>query len=155
MKPSDFSQLNTASVLLTKIGSGCADADFARAVHKAVDRVIATEKNAKVVLTIEVVCQKTTGALVLSASVEAKIPKLPAPATQMHVGPKGELLTQMEYLMGGGPSEAAEKPLPITANASQGSARMTIAKAPAPAPIAPAPTPAPLVGKDAAAGKDA
>ena len=142
MDSAEFHHLNTASVLLTKIGSGCTDADFARAVHLAVERASLTKKKAKVVLTVEVDPRDDTGSLVIRAQCEAKLPKLPAPATQMHVGPDGELLTQLEFLMGGGPNEAPPKaitelirgPSPVTS----GSGRLPVV------PVAALPPPAPV-----------
>lgn len=112
MKDVDFHPKNTASELLAKIGNGSADADFARAVHQAVGRAQDTGKAAKVVLTVEIDPRDEVGSLVLRADVVAKLPKLKAPASQMHVGPKGELLSQQEFILGGGPDEAAPKPLP-------------------------------------------
>jgi len=150
--PETFHPGNTATALLSKIGSGCADADFARAVHAAADRAAQTKKRAKVVLTVEVDPRNEVGSLVLTATVEARLPKLPMPSTQFHQGPAGELLDQRDFLMGGGRDESAIKPLPA---ASSTSGRMSVARTPAPAPLADAPTIAPLrAGKDAAAGKE-
>ncbi len=151
--PNDFNPLNTASTLLAKIGSGSADADFARAMHLAVERANQTKKKAKVVLTVEVDPRDDTGSLILRAEVVAKLPKLPAPSTQMHVGEQGELLNQMEFLMGGGPSERP-RPVPPQSAGSSASGRHPVVQPPAPAPVAAAPTLKPVVGKDAAAGKD-
>lgn len=146
----DFHPQNTATQLLAKIGSGSADADFARAVHLAVERASQVGKKAKVVLTVEVDPRDETGSLIIRADVVAKLPKLPAPASQMHVGQEGELLTQQEYIFGGGRSEAKQQP--IAPPASSASGRHPVVAPPAPAPIANAPKPGPVVGKDAAAG---
>ena len=142
MDKSDFHQSNTASSILAKIGSGCADADFARAIHLAVDRATETQKKARVVVTVEIEPRDEVGALVLRAAVEAKLPKLRPPATQMHVGPSGELMTQMEFLVDGGTTEVK----PITGTSRTASGRHTLASIPATRPVAAAPTPAPLVG---------
>jgi hypothetical protein len=148
----EFPDKNRASEVLAKIGNGCADADFARAMGVVIDRVQQTNKKGKLVLTIEVAPRDDLGVLEMRASVEAKIPKLPAPASQMHVGAGGELLSQQEWMFGGGPSE---KPTPIKATGNSASARLTVASPPAPAPLADAPAPGPLAtGKDAA-NKDA
>lgn len=164
MNTNDFHPNNTASELLSKIGSGTADADFARAVHQAVDRAQDTGKAAKVVLTVEIDPRDEVGSLVLRADVATKLPKLKAPASQMHVGPNGELLSQMEFVMGGGPSE---RPAPIPAEPrAAASARLKVAAVAAPAPLAAAPKPAPIAGdggpitnpiatgKEAGAGKE-
>ncbi len=83
-----------------------------------------------------------------------KLPKLPAPASQMHVGPNGQLLTQMEWMMGGnGPSEHKLLPIEQAAAAATASGRFKIVAPPAAAPVAEAPKPKPVVGKDAAAGE--
>jgi hypothetical protein len=138
--PETFHPGNTATALLSKIGSGCADADFARAVHAAADRAAITKKKAKVILTVEVDPHNEVGALVLTANVEARLPKLPMPSTQFHQGPAGELLDQRDFLMGGGRSEApAIRPLPAAASSASG--RHTVARVAATAP-------------DAAAGKE-
>lgn len=164
MNPSDFHPRNTASELLAKIGYGTADADFARGISQAVTAAQATNKKAKVVLTVEINPKDEVGSLVLRADVVTKCPKLAAPASQMHLGPKGELLTQQEFIMGGGPDE---RPAPIAAEKQPAAAsgRMAVAKVAAPAPLAAAPRPAPLAGdggptitiatgKEAGAGKD-
>ena len=146
MDKADFHQSNTASQILSKIGSGCADADFARAIHLAVDRATETQKKARVVVTVEIEPRDEVGALVLRAAVEAKLPKLRPPATQMHVGPSGELMTQMEFLVDGGP---AETKAPISGTSRTASGRHTIAALPAAQPVAAAPAPAPLAGATA------
>ncbi len=147
MDPNDFSPLNTCSQLLAKIGSGTADADFARAMAAAVARSTRMQKKSKVVLTVEIEPRDDVGALVLRASVEARLPKLPAAATQMHVGPNGELLTQLEHMFGGGPTEAGRAPTaPVPA--SSGSARLSIAPAPTPGPVTSAPLPVPLTSAE-------
>jgi hypothetical protein len=149
----DFHDANRASEVLSKIGSGAADADFARAIHAAVARAQQTQKKARVVVTVEIAPDEERGSLLIRANVEAKLPKLPPPASQMHVGPAGELLTQQEFILGGGPSEARPKPI-AGPGAAAASARLPVANPPAAAPVAPAPTLKPVVGKDAAAGKD-
>jgi hypothetical protein len=164
MNPNDFHPRNTASELLAKIGYGTADADFARGISQAVTAAQATKKKAKVVLTVEIDPRDEVGSLVLRADVVTKCPKLPAPASQMHMGPRGELLTQQEFILGGGPEERPA-PLPAEKPAAT-SGRLTVAAVAAPAPLAAAPKPAPLAGdggpiphpiaagKDAGAGKD-
>lgn len=167
MKPSDFNPRNTASELLAKIGYGTADADFARGIGKAVEAAQATNKKAKVVLTVEINPNDEVGSLVLRADVVTKCPSLPAPASQMHLGPKGELLTQQEFILGGGPNERPA-PIPAEPQNAAASGRHKVAALAAPAPLAAAPKPAPLTGdggpitpitpiatgKDAGAGKD-
>jgi len=161
----DFHPKNTASALIAKIGGGTADADFGRAMKATLDRVRQTRKNAKIVLTIEVVLREDLkdkndhGCIELRASVEAKLPKLSPPATQMHVGNDGQLLSQQELWFSGGEPEIVPRPVAASAAAST-SGRFAVAKAPALAPVADAPAlaavsaaPAPVrVGKDAAAG---
>lgn len=115
----EYHQANTASAVLSKIGNGSADHDFARAMHTLLDRVQETNKKGKLVCTVEVEPDEEMGCLIVRAEVIAKLPKLPAAASQMHLGPQGELLTQLEFQLGGGRSEAA-------------------APAPAPAPAMPA-----------------
>ena len=138
---------NLASTLLAKIGNGSADADFARCIGDCVDAVQTTGKKAKLIVSIEIAPRDDAGSIEMRAEVTTKLPKLRAPSSQMHVGPGGELLSQMEFLMGGGPSEA--KPQPIAAKPNQGSARLRVVEPPA--PVAAAPTLAPLAtGKDAA-----
>lgn len=165
MNPKDFNPKNTASELLAKIGYGTADADFARGIGKAVEAAQATNKKAKVVLTVEVNPKDEVGSLVLRADVVTKCPKLPSPASQMHLGPRGELLTQQEFILGGGPDERPE-PIPAAQPAAAASGRHKVAAVAAPAPLAAAPKPAPLAGdggpaitpiatgKEAGAGKD-
>jgi hypothetical protein len=148
----NIQQNNLASALMQKLGNGTADADFARCVGEVVDAVQTTNKKGKLTLTIEVSPRQDLGCVEMRVDVAAKLPKLPAPASQMHVGPKGELLSQMEFLMGGGPTEA--KPQPIKANPNQGSARLRVVEPAAPIAAAPALAPLVAVGKDAAAGKD-
>ncbi len=138
---------NTASSLLAKIGGGTADADFARAMSDAIDRVHMTNKGAKLVLTIDIKPREERGCLEMRAHVEARLPRLPTPASQMHVGAAGELLTQTEFILGGGPSETP-KPIP-QAPATSVSGRLTVAKPPLPGPVAAAPAPAPVkTGKE-------
>ena len=149
----DFHDNNRASAVLAKIGHGTAAADFARAMGMVIDRVRQTNKGAKLVLTIEVKPRDDLGCLEMRAQVEAKLPKLPAPASQMHVGPSGELLSQMDFLMGGGPSETP-RPIPQPTSSSA-SGRLPVAKVPALAPIAAAPAPSPLKTGDDAPTKEA
>lgn len=144
----DFHEANRASEILSKIGKGTADIDFARTIHEALDAAELTGKKAKVIVTVEIEPNEERGCLLLRAGVSAKIPKLSPPASQMHRGPRGELLTQQDFLLGGGRDERPE-PIP-----SKTSGRMSIVGAPAPAPLASAPAPKPLVGKDAAAGRE-
>lgn len=164
MNASDFHPKNTASELLVRIGYGTADADFARGISQAVTAAQATNKKAKVVLTVEINPKDEVGSLVLRADVVTKCPKLAAPASQMHLGPKGELLTQQEFILGGGPNE---RPAPIPAEQPAAtSGRIKVAAVAAPAPIAAAPKPAPIAGdggpithpiatgKEAGAGKE-
>jgi len=159
--PTDFHEANRASEVLAKIGNGTADADFARAVHLAVDRCQETLKPGKVIVTVEFKPDVDNGSMTVRAEVSAKLPKLRAPASQMHVGPKGQLMTQQDWMFGGGRDETplALKPVPLTAEqtakANTASGRFPVAKAPAPAPVAAAPTPKPVVGKEAAAGEQA
>lgn len=147
-----FHDANRASEVLAKIGRGAADADFARAVHEAIDRAQQTMKKCKVLVEVEI--DEERGCLLIRAEVRTKLAKLPPPASQMHVGPNGQLLTQQEFLMGGGRDEAPAKPLPIESAAqSSPSGRFPVAKAPVPGPVASAPTPQPVAGKDQAAGE--
>jgi hypothetical protein len=153
----NFHEANRASEVLSKIGRGQADADFARAIHEAIDRVTETGKKAKVVTTVTIEPnEERGGGLLLRADIVAKLPMLPSPASQMHVGPAGNLMTQQDFLMGGGRDESPPKPLPIeqAAAANTASGRFKIVVPPVTAPVAAAPAPKPLVGKDAAAGKD-
>jgi hypothetical protein len=122
-------------------------------VHLAVDRAKETQKKARVVLTVEIDPRDDVGSLIMRANVEAKLPKLPPAATQMHVGPNGELLTQMEFLMDGGKSEAP-KPIP-NAPSSSASGRMSVAAAPSLAPLAPAVAVAPLSSASTTVEKNA
>lgn len=141
-----FHEANRASEVLSKIGKGAADADFARAVHQAIDRAQITMKKCKVRVEVEIEPDEERGCMLIRAEVSTKLAKLPPPASQMHVGPNGQLLTQQEFLMGGGRDEAPAKPLPIesAAQAASPSGRFPVAKPAAPAPVADAPTPAPL-----------
>jgi hypothetical protein len=152
MSKRDFNPNNLLSVLLPKIGKGTADTDFARAVGLANDRIDATNKKAKIIVTIEIEPRDEEGARIMRANVEARLPKLAPPSTQMHVADDGAMATQMELWVMGGPAETAPAPIPAKPTPS---GRLPVAAAPAPAPIAPAPAPKPLAGKDAAAGKDA
>jgi hypothetical protein len=147
----EFPQENIASSVLAKIGNGSADADFARALGLVLDRVQATGKKGKLVLTLEVTPRSDLGVVEMRASVEAKVPKLPAPASQMHVGPNGEILSQMDWMMGGGKSET-HTPISPPSSSSQ---RLTVAAAPAPAPIAAAPALAPVTKTHSKLGNDA
>lgn len=146
MSATKFHEANRASEVLSKIGKGAADADFARAVHQAIDRAQVTMKKCKVRVEVEIEPDEERGCMIIRAEVSTKLAKLPPPASQMHVGPNGQLLTQQEFLMGGGRDEAPAKPLPIetAAQASSPSGRFPVAKPAAPAPVADAPTPAPL-----------
>ena len=143
--PTKFHEANRASEVLAKIGRGAADADFARAVHEAIDRAQQTMKKCKVRVEVEIEPDEERGCLLIRAEVTAKLAKLPPPSSQMHVGPGGQLLTQQEFLMGGGRDEAPAKPLPIESAATP-SGRFPVAKAPTPAPLAAAPAPAPIAG---------
>ena len=143
----EFPQENIASSVLAKIGNGSADADFARALGLVLDRVQATGKKGKLVLTLEVTPRSDLGVVEMRASVEATVPKLPAPASQMHVGPNGEILSQMDWMMGGGKSEA---PAPVPASSSQ---RLAVVAAAPLAPIAAAPALAPMALKTQDNGK--
>ncbi len=150
-----FADANRASEILQKIGKGAVDADFARTVHEAIDAATTTGKKAVVLVKVEIEPDEDRGCLLIRAGVSAKLPKLPLPASQMHVGAGGALLTQQEWLFGGGQDEAPVKPLPIeqAAQSQSPSGRFKIVQPPAPAPVAAAPTPKPVVGKDAAAGE--
>ena len=153
----EYHEANKASAVLAKIANGEADTEFARLIPQAISRCQLTGKAATVTVTVTIEPGET--ALILRAAATAKLPKLKASGSQMHVGPSGELLDQMEFIMGGGPTE---KPAPIPATSSTGSGRLRIVSAAAkPAPIAPVPSLAPLAavgdggpiitGKDAAA----
>jgi hypothetical protein len=153
----DFHEANRASEILSKIGKGAADTDFARTIHQAIDAATTTNKKATVRVEVTIDPDSEQGCLMLRAAVTAKLPKLPLPGSQMHVGENGQLLTQQEFMFGGGQDEKPAKPLPIeqAAASASPSGRFPVAKAPAPAPVAAAPTPKPVVGKDAAAGEKA
>lgn len=144
--PTKFHEANRASEVLAKIGRGAADADFARAVHEAIDRAQQTMKKCKVRVEVEIEPDEERGCLLIRAEVTARLAKLPPPASQMHVGPGGQLLTQQEFLMGGGQDEAQRKLLPIesAAVAETSSGRFKVVPPPAPAPVADAPQPRPL-----------
>lgn len=146
-----FNAKNCASEVLAKIGNGSADADFARAVEATIARVQQTQKKGKVVVTVDVIPDADRGTLVLRVDVIAKLPKLPPPASQMHVGPKGELLTQMEFLISGGRDEVPPaKPQPIPNEQRTGSGRFPVATPPPRAPIADGgPRKAPIAGEKA------
>lgn len=101
-----FADANRASEILQKIGKGAVDADFARTVHEAIDAATTTGKKAVVLVKVEIEPDEDRGCLLIRAGVSAKLPKLPLPASQMHVGAGGALLTQQEFLMGGGRDEA-------------------------------------------------
>lgn len=141
-----FHEANRASEVLAKIGKGAADADFARAVHQAIDRAQITMKKCKVRVEVEIEPDEERGCMLIRAEVSTRLAKLPPPASQMHLGPNGQLLTQQEFLMGGGRDEAplALKPADTPPAASTPSGRFAIAKAPTPAPVADAPAPAPI-----------
>lgn len=161
MNERDFNEANTASAILGKISNGSTDADFARAISTCLDAVQNTHKRAKLTLVIDIEPRDDLGCVELRAEIATKLPKRPAPATQMHVGNEGELMTQQDFLLFGGRSET---PRPIPQQKTGTSGRMVVAAAPAPAPVAAAPALAPVssipsttsstVGKDAAAGKD-
>jgi hypothetical protein len=158
-----FPEQNRASAVLAKIGHGTADADFARAMREVLDAAQVTGKKAKLILTVEVDPRSDLGCVELRAEVRTRLPKLPPPASQMHLGPKGELLTQMEWMMGGGPSEAP-KSLAITAGLATAAAAAPAAQpslavaasmpAPPLAPLAADHQPRPVYGKEAGAGKE-
>lgn len=151
-----FHEANRASEVLSKIGKGAADADFARAVHQAIDRAQVTMKKCKVLCEVEIEPDEERGCMLVRAAISTKLAKLPAPASQMHLGPNGQLLTQQEFLMGGGRDEAPlqVKPAPIEGAAQASpSGRFPVARAPSPGPVASAPTPQPVAGKDQAAGE--
>lgn len=151
-----FHEANRASEILAKIGKGAVDTDFARTVHEAIDAAQTTGKKAKVVVTVEIEPDEDKGCLMLRAGVSAKIPKLPLPGSQMHVGDRGQLLTQQEWMFGGGRDEAPAKPLPIEQVASpSASGRLAVVNPPAPRPVVALPPPAPVVGKDAASSEKA
>lgn len=154
-KPTKFHEANRASEVLAKIAKGEADTDFARSIHEAIDASTATGKKSKVMVTVEIEPDEDRGCLLLRAGVSSKLPKLALPASQMHVGPGGQLLTQTDWLMGGGRDESPAKPLPIeeAAAAATPSGRFPVAKAPTLGPVASAPTPQPVAGKDQAAGE--
>lgn len=150
-----YNENNRASAVLAKIGNGTADADFARAMGILLDRVAETNKPAKLVLTIEVKPRDDLGCLEMRAQVEAKLPKLPAPASQMHVASDGSLLSQQEFMFSG-PSESRPRPLPPTGSGSSTTsgrhavpslAGGPIAAAPALAPVVPLSAPAPVISK--------
>lgn len=156
--PTDFHEANRASEVLAKIGSGAADAEFARAVHIAIDRANMTMKKCRVRVDVDIEPDEKTGALYVSADVTTKLQKLRPPTSQMHLGANGQLLTQQDWLFGGGRDESPlqVKPTPIEQGAaSSPSGRFKIVQPPAPAPLAAAPTPQPVAGKDAAAGEKA
>lgn len=151
----DYHEANKASAVLAKIANGEADVEFAKRIPEAIARCQLTGKPATV--TVVVTIEPGETALILRAATSAKLPKLKASGSQMHVGPNGELLDQMEFIMGGGPTE---KPAPIPTTSSTGSGRLRIVSAAAkPAPIAAAPSLAPLAavgdGGPITAGKDA
>jgi hypothetical protein len=150
----DFHGANRASEVLAKIGKGEVDTDFARTIHTAINAAQLTNKKAEVTIKVQLEPDEDRGCMLVRASVSAKIPKLPLPASQMHIGPCGELLSQEEIFFGrGAPSESGRvEPIQPSTSAS---GRMPVAKAPAPAPLAPAPTAKPLAGKEAAAGEKA
>lgn len=89
-----YNEQNNASNLLQRIGDGCADEAFASAVSAAVERSTETGKPSKIILTVTVEPSEEDGCIVLSAEVTTKLPKLPAAATHMHVGPDGALMAQ-------------------------------------------------------------
>lgn len=152
--PQDFHRANTATELLRKI-NGTADADFARNVRQAVERVERTRKRATVLLrvSIEPLGQDKDGGLFIRAESEAKLPKLVPVGTQMHLGPAGELLTQQEIWLSG-EDAPRENPQPIE-TPKAGSGRLPVAGAKKPiAPLAEPKSKEPLIGKDAAAGDD-
>jgi hypothetical protein len=132
---------NLASNLLARIGKGTADADFARRVSEVLRGVEKTGKKGSVTLKVDFEL-RDDGGIELRAAVAAKIPELRGPATTMHLGSRGELLTQQEFLLGGGADEAeAVRRKPLFANSG-------LAQPPAPAPIAQGALPAaPIAGQ--------
>lgn len=140
----DIIQENRASEVLGKIGRGTTDADFARAIGECLDRVKLTKKRATLKLTLEIVPRDDMGCVEMRADISTTLPKLPAPSTQMHIDDQGRLLTQQEFLLGGGPSETP-RPIPVEKPASSMSGRLPVASRPAPAPIAERPAPAPVI----------
>ena len=154
--PNPFHEANRASEILSKIGQGAADYDFARSVHRAIEQSQRTGKKSKVIVTVEIDPDDDRGCLILRAFVTERLPKLAPPASQMHVSADGQLLTQQEFILGGGPSE---KPriLPVVSDGgpiNTPSGRFPVAGLPVRGPVAATPARQPLVGKDAAAGKE-
>lgn len=145
MQETIFNESNKASELLQKLARGTADADFARALEQCVNISKTTGKKSKLKLTIDVNPRTDAGCMELAVDISTSLPRLPQPITQMHVGAHGELLTQSEFIYGGGPDERAPAPLPNKSTYASG--RMpVVGKTAAPAPVAPAPTPAPMAG---------
>ena len=135
----DFPDGNRASEILSKIGNGTADADFARAIGQCVDATRTTDKKSKLKLSVEIIPRKDMGCMELRVEISTSLPRLPNPSTQVHVASDGTLLTQMEHMLGGhGPSE---KPMPVM---QQAQAPKVVADAPKLAPVAEAPKPAPV-----------
>lgn len=139
-----FPQANLASVILPKIAGGTIDADFARALTAAHAAAMQTNKRASVAIHITVEPNREVGATTIRAHVSSKLPQLPQPAIQVHSGPNGELMTQLEFIMGGG---KAETPLAVTGSPTKPAPVVGPA---APAPLAAAPTPPPLAAAPAA-----
>jgi len=97
---------NKASNLLARIGRGHADNEFAREVVKAVKAVENTSKKAEITLKVTIEL-RGDGGLEMTPAVTSKLPALPMPSTTMHQGPDGEMLTQQEFLLGGGEDEGS------------------------------------------------
>ena len=154
----DFHERNRASTILAQIGSGCADADFARAIHQCIAASKACGKASKVSLVVSIEVREDIGAVELRADVTAKTPKLKSPATQFHEGPHGELVSQQDFLLEKWTTGGIREPLapvpptqqssgsgrlriPVTTPADGGPALATL---PPKAPLAPIPARAPL-----------
>lgn len=146
MNDTSFHDQNRASAVMMKVGNGQADAEFARAAAECVARSTQTGKKSKLIVTLEFNPRDDLGSLEVRADVATRLPRLPSPASQMHIGPEGQLLTQLEFIMGNGPSEPKPLPVAVGAAKSSTSGRLAVASLPAPAPLVQAPAPAPLVG---------
>lgn len=147
LPPANFHQANRASEILSKIGRGEADADFARGIHMALDRSQQTGKKSKVIVSVEIDPDPDSGSLIMRVNIDVRIPKVPSVISQMHPGPNGELLTQQEFLLGGGPDERPA-PTPVKTESSK-SGRMPVASPKSPAPLADSPKLKPIAGSDA------
>jgi hypothetical protein len=137
---SKFNSANLASEVLGKIGSGSADADFARAIEACLDAAGQTGKKAKLKLTITIQPREELGCVEMRADITTALPRLPAPASQFHVGPNKELMDQTTFLLGGGKSEAPQ------VIGMRETTQPAVQPAPAPAPLAEAPKPQPIKG---------